>query len=129
MADDEARRWLAPLLIPVVVMGVPILDTAWAIVRRTRKGLSPTHPDRMHMHHRLLAAGHSHERAVLVMYTWTAVAAFSLAAMAFFPIGWVLLAAAVGVALAVAVTLNAMPGLFRRRAVRGGAQSQEAPRP
>lgn len=116
-----------PVLLPLAVLVLPLTDMVMAVVRRTRAGHSPFHPDRMHMHHRLLAAGHSHERAVLVMYMWTAVAAYSLAAMAFFPTGWVLLAAAVGVALAVAVTVNAMPGLRRRRAARDVASSQEPP--
>ncbi len=116
-----------PVLLPLAVLVLPLTDMVMAVVRRTRAGHSPFHPDRMHMHHRLLAAGHSHERAVLVMYMWTAVAAYSLAAMAFFPTGWVLLAAAVGVALAVAVTVNAMPGLRRRRAARAVASSQEPP--
>lgn len=118
-----------PVLLPLAVLVLPLTDMVMAVVRRTRAGHSPFHPDRMHMHHRLLAAGHSHERAVLVMYTWTAVAAFSLAAMAFFPTGWVLLAAAAGVALAVAVTVNAMPGLRRRGAARASAPSHEEPQP
>lgn len=118
-----------PVLLPLAVLVLPLTDMVMAVVRRTRAGHSPFHPDRMHMHHRLLAAGHSHERAVLVMYMWTAVAAFSLAAMAFFPTGWVLLAAAAGVALAVAVTVNAMPGLRRRRAARASAPSHEEPQP
>lgn len=118
-----------PVLLPLAVLVLPLTDMVMAVVRRTRAGHSPFHPDRMHMHHRLLAAGHSHERAVLVMYMWTAVAAFSLAAMAFFPTGWVLLAAAAGVALAVAVTVNAMPGLRRRRAAQASAPSHEEPQP
>jgi UDP-GlcNAc:undecaprenyl-phosphate/decaprenyl-phosphate GlcNAc-1-phosphate transferase len=60
-----------PLLIPLVVMGAPILDTAWAIVRRTRKGLSPAHADKNHLHHRLMRMGHGHRRSVLILWTWT----------------------------------------------------------
>jgi UDP-GlcNAc:undecaprenyl-phosphate GlcNAc-1-phosphate transferase len=61
-----------PLLIPVVVMGAPILDTLWAIIRRTRKGLSPAHADKNHLHHRLMRMGHGHRRSVLILWTWTA---------------------------------------------------------
>lgn len=61
-----------PLLIPLVVMGVPILDTAWAIVRRTRHGLSPAHADKNHLHHRLMRLGHGHRRSVLILWSWTA---------------------------------------------------------
>ena len=61
-----------PLLIPIVVMGAPIVDTAWAIVRRTRRGLSPAHADKNHLHHRLMRLGHGHRRTVLILWTWTA---------------------------------------------------------
>ncbi|HEU5149256.1 MAG TPA: MraY family glycosyltransferase [Iamia sp.] len=61
-----------PLLIPIVVMGAPILDTLWAIIRRTRKGLSPAHADKNHLHHRLMRMGHGHRRSVLILWTWTA---------------------------------------------------------
>ncbi|SHE24861.1 MraY family glycosyltransferase [Actinomyces glycerinitolerans] len=100
-----------PVLIPLAVLLLPLMDMIMAIVRRTRAGHSPFHPDRMHMHHRLLAAGHSHRRAVLVMYVWAAVAAYSVAAMAFFPLRWVLAGAAVGVVLALVVTADLMPGV------------------
>ena len=60
-----------PLLIPLVVMGAPILDTLWAIIRRTRKGLSPAHADKNHLHHRLMRMGHGHRRSVLILWTWT----------------------------------------------------------
>jgi UDP-GlcNAc:undecaprenyl-phosphate GlcNAc-1-phosphate transferase len=60
-----------PLIIPLVVMGAPILDTLWAIIRRTRKGLSPAHADKNHLHHRLMRMGHGHRRSVLILWTWT----------------------------------------------------------
>ena len=41
-----------PILLPLAVLLLPLTDMIMAIVRRARKGLSPTHPDRMHMHHR-----------------------------------------------------------------------------
>ncbi|MFC2555884.1 MAG: hypothetical protein ACFNX6_11155, partial [Lautropia mirabilis] len=72
---------------------------------------SPTHPDRMHMHPRLLAAGHSHRRAVLVMYLWAAVASFPVAAMAFFPLPWVMVGAGIAVLFAFVVTVDLMPGV------------------
>ena len=100
-----------PILLPLAVLLLPLTDMIMAIVRRTRKGLSPTHPDRMHMHHRLLAAGHSHRRAVLVMYLWAAVASFPVAAMAFFPLPWVLAGLAISVLFAFVVTVDLMPGV------------------
>ena len=68
---------LLPLLLPLVVLLVPLIDLLLAVVRRTRAGRSPFSPDKMHLHHRLLEIGHSHTRAVLIMYFWTALLAFT----------------------------------------------------
>jgi UDP-GlcNAc:undecaprenyl-phosphate GlcNAc-1-phosphate transferase len=67
---------LLPLLLPLIVLAVPFVDLLLAVVRRTRAGRSPFSPDKMHLHHRLLEIGHSHRRAVLIMYFWTALLAF-----------------------------------------------------
>lgn len=56
------------LLVPILILAYPILDTAIAIFRRIRKGVSPFHPDRGHLHHRLLTFGWSQSKAVLVLY-------------------------------------------------------------
>ena len=68
-----------PILLPLAVLVLPLLDMVLAVVRRVGAGRSPFHPDRMHLHHRLLALGHSHRRAVAIMYVWTAVFAFGTA--------------------------------------------------
>jgi len=73
---------LVPLLLPIAVMVVPFLDVVLAIVRRILAGRSPFAPDKQHLHHRLLERGHSHARAVLVMYLWSAVLAFGSIAVA-----------------------------------------------
>jgi UDP-GlcNAc:undecaprenyl-phosphate GlcNAc-1-phosphate transferase len=65
-----------PLLLPLAVLAVPFVDLLLAVVRRTRAGRSPFAPDKAHLHHRLLEIGHSHTRAVLIMYLWTALLAF-----------------------------------------------------
>src|SRR3954464_7103303 len=65
-----------PLLVPVAVLFIPFIDLVMAVVRRTRQGRSPFAPDKMHLHHRLLSIGHSHRRAVLVMYFWAALLSF-----------------------------------------------------
>lgn len=117
-AGQTALPVFLPILLPLAVLLLPLTDMMMAIVRRTRAGHSPFHPDRMHMHHRLLAAGHSHRRAVLVMYLWAAVASYSVAAMAFFPLRWVLPGAGIALVLTVLMTVDLMPGLrqaWRRR--------------
>ncbi|WP_405882511.1 undecaprenyl/decaprenyl-phosphate alpha-N-acetylglucosaminyl 1-phosphate transferase [Streptomyces sp. NBC_01384] len=65
-----------PLLLPLTIIAVPAADLVLAIVRRTWRGQSPFAADRGHLHHRLLEVGHSHSRAVLIMYFWSALIAF-----------------------------------------------------
>jgi UDP-GlcNAc:undecaprenyl-phosphate GlcNAc-1-phosphate transferase len=65
-----------PLLLPLTLIAIPAADLVLAIVRRTWNGQSPFAADRGHLHHRLLQIGHSHSRAVLIMYFWSAVIAF-----------------------------------------------------
>ena len=65
-----------PLLMPLTIIAIPAADLVLAIVRRTWNGQSPFAADRGHLHHRLLEIGHSHSRAVLIMYFWSALIAF-----------------------------------------------------
>ena len=69
-----------PLLLPLTIIAVPVADLILAIVRRTWHGQSPFAADRGHLHHRLLEIGHSHSRAVLIMYFWSALIAFGAVA-------------------------------------------------
>ncbi|MBB3678552.1 UDP-GlcNAc:undecaprenyl-phosphate GlcNAc-1-phosphate transferase [Modestobacter versicolor] len=70
-----------PLLVPVAVLFIPFIDLVMAIVRRSLRGQSPFAPDKMHLHHRLLSIGHSHRRAVLIMYFWAALLSFGAVAL------------------------------------------------
>lgn len=65
-----------PLLLPLSIIAVLAADLISAIVRRTWRGQSPFAADRGHLHHRLLEIGHSHSRAVWIMYFWSALIAF-----------------------------------------------------
>jgi UDP-GlcNAc:undecaprenyl-phosphate/decaprenyl-phosphate GlcNAc-1-phosphate transferase len=71
--SGQSYFFFAPLLIPLVILGVPILDTAFAVVRRAthRSGLATA--DKEHLHHRLMRLGHGHRRSVLILWAWTAV--------------------------------------------------------
>ena len=98
---------LSPFLLVVAVVFVPALDMLLAIVRRTRAGRSPFSPDKMHLHHRLLQIGHSHRRAVLLIYLWVGLVALGAASTIFFDpryTGAVMLAA-----IAVAVVVTVIP--------------------
>ena len=83
--DDRRRRldrhasfsgqsffFFAPLFIPLVILGVPILDTAFAIVRRATRRSGLATADKEHLHHRLMRLGHGQRRSVLILWTWTA---------------------------------------------------------
>ena len=64
-----------PVLLPISLLMVPLVDMVLAIVRRTRAGRSPMSADKQHLHHRLLEIGHSQRRAVLIMWMWAATVA------------------------------------------------------
>ena len=104
---------LVPLLLPIAVMVLPFLDVVLAILRRTLAGRSPFAPDKQHLHHRLLERGHSHARAVLVMYLWSAVLAFGATAVAFLDTRTLLASVAGAGAVALVLTMN-LPRLRRQ---------------
>src|SRR6185503_2219204 len=64
--------FFAPLAIPLLILGVPILDTLFAIVRRLSKRQAIDVADKGHLHHRLMNLGHGHRRSVLILWAWTA---------------------------------------------------------
>lgn len=64
--------FLAPLAIPLLILGVPIFDMAFAIVRRVGGRRSFSTADKGHLHHRLMKLGHGHRRSVVILWTWTA---------------------------------------------------------
>jgi UDP-GlcNAc:undecaprenyl-phosphate GlcNAc-1-phosphate transferase len=63
--------FFAPLFIPFFILGVPIVDMAFAFVRRTANRTGFATPDKSHLHHRLLRLGHGHRRSVLILWAWT----------------------------------------------------------
>ena len=58
----------AKVIVALLVLAVPIIDTFWVIVRRLSSGRSPFSPDRGHIHHLLLDLGLSHRSTVLLIY-------------------------------------------------------------
>ena len=58
----------AKVAVALLVLGVPIIDTFWIIIRRLATGASPFEADRGHLHHRLLDLGLTHRGAVLLIY-------------------------------------------------------------
>ncbi|HEX7168281.1 MAG TPA: MraY family glycosyltransferase, partial [Acidimicrobiales bacterium] len=70
--SGQTYFFYAPIFIPFFVMGVPILDTAFSIVRRSRRRGSPVAADKGHLHHRLMLLGHGQRRSVAILWAWTA---------------------------------------------------------
>lgn len=89
MQDEGGTFLLAllPLVIPVAVIALPFVDLVLAVWRRTGAGRSPFAPDKQHLHHRLLEIGHSHRRAVVIMWVWAALIAFGIVLAALYG-GW-----------------------------------------
>ena len=69
------------LVIPIVMLGVPISDTFFAIVRRLLNKQPPFQPDKSHLDHRLLSIGFTHRQTVIIIYGIAAM--FGLAAVIF----------------------------------------------
>lgn len=107
-----------PIVLPVAVLVLPLLDMGLAVIRRLGAGKSPFHPDRHHLHHRLLQLGHSHRRAVVIMYLWTALFALGAAALAVWPTDRVVTVVALGAVIAVLLTLGPLRGRALRDAHR-----------
>lgn len=64
--------FFAPLVIPLLLLGVPLIDLLLAVLRRaTRKGVAISDADKEHLHHRLMRLGHGHRRTVLILWLWT----------------------------------------------------------
>ena len=70
---NTGETGLSMLLVPMVMVGVPILDTFAAIVRRTRVGVSIGTPDKGHIHHRLLKRGFGQRALVVIIYAITTI--------------------------------------------------------
>jgi UDP-GlcNAc:undecaprenyl-phosphate GlcNAc-1-phosphate transferase len=123
--------FFAPLFLPLLILGVPIFDTAWAIFRRAKTRTGVAIADKGHLHHRLMRLGHGQRRSVLIMWAWTAL----LSAVVLYPTytqrGDALVPLAV-VALAVMLYTLFAPGVRAGRSQpeeAAGADADEAAPP
>lgn len=112
-------------LLPIAVLAIPFVDLLLAIVRRVRRGQSPFAPDKEHLHHRMLEIGHTHRRAVLLLYFWSALLAFGGVALSIMRGPW-LVVAIFGALAVVGVLLSYVP---RLRATRGRHAAGRRPEP
>ncbi|HEU4526353.1 MAG TPA: MraY family glycosyltransferase [Actinomycetota bacterium] len=119
-----------PIVLPLLVLAIPLLDVVLAIVRRMRKGLGVHHADKEHIHHRLMDIGHSQRQAVLLMYLWSALISGCALAVAFIDGRLIVMAIVTGAVLLAVV----LPKLLRDRVPHGSdataagvAAGREAP--
>jgi UDP-GlcNAc:undecaprenyl-phosphate GlcNAc-1-phosphate transferase len=110
-----------PLLVPLSVLALPFVDLLLAVARRVRRGRSPFAPDKQHLHHRLLELGHSHRRAVLLLYFWSAVVAFCGVGLSFKGGHWYVIWTLLGLVL-VGMLASVVPGLRNRSRERPHAR-------
>lgn len=119
-----------PILIPAIVLAVPLADVALAVIRRLRHGRPVFAPDKEHIHHQLQEIGHTHRRAVLVMYFWSILLAGSALAISF--LNGRLLVGGILAGAAVLIAATFVPQRIReshrfRRADREAASSVHGP--
>ena len=119
---------ILPLLIALAVLGLPLVDLFLAVIRRVLSGQSPFAPDKRHLHHRLLALGHSHRRAVLLLYYWSALLSFGVAAVSILKGAPAVLALIIA-GLVVGVLLLVVPNVRDRPPAAAAAASLVPPTP
>ncbi|MFP7760803.1 MraY family glycosyltransferase [Marisediminicola sp. LYQ134] len=112
-----------PILLPLAVLVVPLLDFALAVSRRVSAGKSPFSADRKHLHHRLLDMGHSHFHAVLIFYAWTTVVSIGFLSFLFLPPWLSITFIVVGF---IVCTLITLAPLTRRKAIEAAVQRSGA---
>lgn len=71
--SGQAWFFFAPLVIPLFILGVPLIDSVFAVIRRATRRTGVATADKEHLHHRLMDLGHGHRRTVVLLWAWTAV--------------------------------------------------------
>ena len=123
-SGGDIAAFSIPVLIPMIVLAVPLVDVALAIIRRLRKGRAVFAPDKEHIHHQLREIGHTHRQAVLIMYVWSVLLAGSALAVAFIN-GRLLVGSILVVALSLFLATLAPARLRRRREKRSARRAQK----
>ena len=77
IAQSNLMPAFLPMILPLAILVLPLLDFTLAVLRRLRAGKSPFAADRQHLHHRLQDFGHGHLGSVIVFYIWTALISFT----------------------------------------------------
>jgi UDP-GlcNAc:undecaprenyl-phosphate GlcNAc-1-phosphate transferase len=115
---DDLLPAFIPLILPLAILVLPLLDFTMAVLRRLRAGKSPFAADRQHIHHRLQDLGHSHVGSVLVFYIWTAL--ISISCLLFFFFNWQAILAFAIVGATAASVYTIWPVIKKRKGARIG---------
>jgi len=107
---------LAPLVVALAVVFIPVLDFLLAVIRRTKEGRHPFSADKQHLHHRMLAIGHTHRQAVLIFYYWAFVLAGGAVSLVF--VSWEVAIVPFSVLVAIGIAFSAWPRIRARRLSR-----------
>ena len=99
-----------PLILPITILAVPLLDFLLAIIRRVKAGRSPFTADREHLHHKIMRFGNSQQRTTVILYLISAMFAFPTVMAAFLPI-WQSLICGFAIMIFVLISI----GLFRNK--------------
>lgn len=121
-----------PLILPLAVLALPLLDLILAYIRRTKAGQLWFVADKQHIHHRMLQMGHSHRQAVFLLWLWAAVISFGVVLIGVTGRLWTVVAMVAGLILAAGLTLRPglrRPGLRRPGDATSGATSVAAASP
>ncbi len=101
-----------PIILPLAVMLLPLLDLFMAVLRRTARRSSPFSADRGHIHHKLVDGGYTHRQAVLLLYLWSFVIGYGAVSLTYFQAEIVIAVTVIAMALLVLLTLR--PWIVRR---------------
>jgi UDP-GlcNAc:undecaprenyl-phosphate GlcNAc-1-phosphate transferase len=122
--SGQTYFFFAPMLIPIVILAVPLVDTAFSLLRRAVRRQSVSTADREHLHHRLMRLGHGPRRSVAILWLWTALASAAALIPTFTNRGNALVPLALG-ALALLLFTYFHPGVRTQRAEEALAAERE----
>jgi UDP-GlcNAc:undecaprenyl-phosphate GlcNAc-1-phosphate transferase len=121
---SDVAGLIIPVLLPIFVLAVPLADTIFAVLRRSRGRHPLAMPDKRHIHHWLFDMSGSHRQAVLVMYLWSAMLAASATVLGLVR-GAVGRAVGIGLAGALVLTILIVPRALRRKGEWTDSEARE----
>ncbi|MHB8512374.1 MAG: glycosyltransferase family 4 protein [Actinomycetota bacterium] len=114
---SDVTGLIIPVLLPLFVLAIPLADVGFAILRRAKAGTPVFYADKNHIHHWLLDMAQSHRRAVLVMWSWSAMLA-SAAMVLSIGHGKAPYIVAISIAAMLVLSIVFIPRVLRRSGMR-----------